>query len=39
MSDWGESEYRGCGQVLITLVVVLAACLGGGAWLLIRGGI
>jgi len=36
MTEWGEAEYRGCGQVFIATALILVACLGGGVWLLIR---
>jgi hypothetical protein len=36
MTEWGESDYRGCGQVFIALALFLLACLGGAVWLLIR---
>jgi hypothetical protein len=36
MSEWGESDFRGCGQVFIAMTLMLVACLGGGIWMLIR---
>jgi hypothetical protein len=36
MSEWGEAEYRRCGQVFIALMLVFFACAGGGVWLFIR---
>lgn len=36
MSEWGESDYRGCGQLFLAAALMLVSCFGGLLWLLIR---